>query len=741
MLFLIRTQQNKPDRITTAEIDKDSQYHVNYARWVIGDGLSIKQHEYLENYNRNKAFYKNNQWLNPEDKEAFFIDEGGHDRHRIKVTKNYIQPMVEQYRGNAERMTFDVKAQSISPLAKSRRDSMLNKLLNYRDAAEQNPEFGTYLKKEGFPIEDTEEATISKFDNMYVDNYIIAINRLIRYVKEVNDLDKYKKILAGDIALAGIGIMKPFHYAGEWRYSRVLPDRFGWDRGATEQNLSDSEYFYEFTYDMASNIYERHQAIQSYEREAIETYVSQVVNRTAGLAYDVGYRVPIYKAVWRDIVSDTYGYVEDDLKQRILARINYISESEDVPKYTMKDVISIDKLTKYQKRVLRGTSTHKLYVDLWRYCEFIPNEILSISINSRTHGTSLRDIVLDYGIIPYQEPNLYSPTNMAPPYKVGTWSYMDGEVLSPVDVVINPQRMINRFLSVMEQQINISGGSAPVYDKDLIGTSEDEDNIEIKMKRGEPIGVYAKGKGVQNAVGKYDSGIKEGTLVFANLIDNFKSGIEEITGVNEGLKGQTSGPDQLVGVMQLMIQRGSILQEPFYAAIMEIFKGCYQSAISSGKRFYIDNETELVDIVGIESAEVIKLSKDMRGESFRATLKRSIDPDTERVYVDQQLIQWIQYGLIDQGTAAMLYGRANQDEAIMEMRGFQKRFAEQKRKAAQEQSRVTAQQTNIQDQTGQVMYSEKLRDETRESLEKDKANATKLGVAQINASAKKDTKK
>jgi hypothetical protein len=309
--------------------------------------------------------------------------------------------------------------------------------------------------------------------------------------------------------------------------------------------------------------------------------------------------------------------------------------------------------------VLRGNSTYKLYVDLWRYCEFIPNEILPRPIHSKERGLSSKDIVLDYGIIPYQEPNLYSPTNMAPPYKVGTWSYMDGELISPVDVVINPQRMINRFLSVMEQQINTSGGSAPVYDKDLISTFEEEDSIEIKMKRGEPIGVYAKGRGVQNAIGRYDSGVKEGTLVFSNLIDNFKAGIEEITGVNEGLKGQTSGPDQLVGVMQLMIQRGSILQEPFYAAIMEIFKGCYQSAISSGKRFYIDNETELVDIVGTESAEVIKLSKDMRGENFRATLIRSVDPATERVYVDQQLIQWIQYGLIDQPTAGMLYGRAN----------------------------------------------------------------------------------
>jgi hypothetical protein len=33
-----------------------------------------------------------------EDLEAFFKDESGQDRNRLKVTRNYIQPMVETYR-------------------------------------------------------------------------------------------------------------------------------------------------------------------------------------------------------------------------------------------------------------------------------------------------------------------------------------------------------------------------------------------------------------------------------------------------------------------------------------------------------------------------------------------------------------------------------------------------------------------------------------------------------------------
>jgi hypothetical protein len=352
----------------------------------------------------------------------------------------------------------------------------------------------------------------------------------------------------------------------------------------------------------------------------------------------------------------------------------------------------------------------------------VPYELLSTSKHDPSKGTS--DVVLDYGMLPYQEPDLYTPTNMEPPYKCGTWSYMDGEAMAPVDVVINPQRMINRFMSVMENQINNAGGAGVVFDKDLFG-NVGEDEVAIKIKRGESIGVHAKARGVSNAVGRYDAGIKESTLVFSNLIENFRLGIEQISGVNEGLKGNQN-PDQLVGVMQLAIQRGTIMQEPFYGAIGTIFNGCYQNIATSGKRYYIDSDASLVDAVGEDSAEVLKLSKDMRPEQFRTSLVRSVDPDTERLYVDQRTLQWVQFGLIDHQTAAILVGRATDEEALQEMRSYHRRVAEAKRKQEQAGQDALIMETNAKEQAGQVIYGEQLRQEAREDSESDKDRATKI---------------
>ena len=63
----------------------------------------------------------NNQWFLKEDVEAFFMDESGQDRNRIRTTRNFVQPMIEQYRGTASGMRFDMKVFSLSPMSQSRR--------------------------------------------------------------------------------------------------------------------------------------------------------------------------------------------------------------------------------------------------------------------------------------------------------------------------------------------------------------------------------------------------------------------------------------------------------------------------------------------------------------------------------------------------------------------------------------------------------------------------------------------
>ena len=168
---------------------------------------------------------------------------------------------------------------------------------------------------------------------------------------------------------------------------------------------------------------------------------------------------------------------------------------------------------------------------------------------------------------------------------------------------------------------------------------------------------------------------------------------------------------------------------------MDVYRGCYQSIATSGKRYYIDNDVELVDAVGEDSANILKLSKDMRNESMRVALVRSIDSANERMTVDSTLMSFLQFGLIDQPTASKLYGRATMEEALLEMREYQKRLAVQKRLAAQAEQNAVAQQQNVQEQAGEVIYSESVRDKVRDQLNKDADRNVKWGA--VNAKKNK----
>jgi len=538
--------------------------------------------------------------------------------------------------------------------------------------------------------------------------------------------------------------MKAYPYNGHWMVKRISPERFGWDRGAINPDLSDAEFFFEYDLALPTSLYEQYPNVDREKIEALENRVTKsFLNNPLLAGTFTGYRLPVYTAVWRDCVESTYGYVYDEFNQIVLRRINYIEEGETKPKYTEADLVPMNKLTDYQKNIiLKGKKTRKLLVDQWRFCTFIPYESYVVNPQYLRKPDSSLDIILDYGVLPYQENNLYSPVNMNPPYKVGTWSYLHGEVLAPISVAINPQRMINRFLSVMESYINSSGGSGVVWDKDLFldGSSDTEDDINIKIKRGQPIGVHGRGRGVQNAIGGYNAGIKDSTVIFANLIENFKQSIDQMTGVNSGLQGQAN-PDQLVGVMQLMIQRGSILQQPFYDALSTIYKGLYQSVATSGKRYYIDNEVELVDAVGEDSAYIIELSKDMKLENFRIDIIPSIDTNVERQMVDQMLNLWLQSGIIDKDNYSQLYGKASYEEALYAMRQYVKAAVEMQRKAEENQM---AQIPELQAQQQAAIIGqrqEQLRQEEREDLAAEKDRALKYYLKKMQIDAKKELQK
>ena len=728
MLSLVAPNTYKPNRLEFTEQQKneDEKYNLDYCKWILNNANNLKYSDHLRRTFICRNFYLNKQWIEGEDVEAFLKDDDGQDNNRLRVTMNYIQQMGNMFKGNVSKMDFYGKVRSYSPNVKTRKDAQLAKLLLYTDMAKQNEALGKYIRDK-FPVGNNEDETAQIFENVYRDLLVRGMNDLLNYGINVNQFDRVKMELAEDLFCSGMVIMKPKCYGGEYIFDRTLAERFFFDRSCIRYDLSDAMYMGEWHKMLPTEIYERFD-ISEDKRNAIEQWVSTLsTTALTNTPFDFNGRVPVFEIYWRDCNEYEYGYVNDEFGQHILDRINYVEKGKEKPTYTYKDLMPNSELSSYEKTVLKipignkKRNRGKLVVDYWRYAYFIPQTYAGIpKVKNTQYGG---DIVLEYGVMPYSEPNLYSPTNMKPPYKVNQYIYVDGETVSPVDIAINPQRMINRFLSVFENQINNSGGSNIVYDPDML---ENEQEFLDNVKRSEPAAIRTKGMPIQNVVGRYDNSIGAGASSLYNYATLFKTNMEQITGITDAVKGQTNESDKLVGVMQLQIQRGALLQEPFYASLENCFLDCFQAIVTSGKRFYLDNKRQLVIAVGEEDTTVLEMTEDMRWEDFLVTIKRSVEPEKERMATDQLILQYMQMQLLDDISAANLLGRANADELAIAVRDFAKQKLEMRRMQAQQAQAQAQQQAQEGQQQGQMAAAKEQKDKAESNYQRKDAQQHEL---------------
>lgn len=722
MFFLLTNGQERPTILTK---NKDEDYHKKWARYCLGQANNQFQNDFINKSLLNKNFYKGDQWIDNEDIEIFLKDESNQDRNRIKVIHNVIRPMIEQYRGNAIRMKINFRAKSISPQAINRRESKLAEMQFYSKVANMpgNP-FADDLKSQK-AIGDNPGETTAIFNNLYVDKLEEKINYLCQYVSERNNFEDKQVRIAEDLALTGLAIMKTFEYAGHQEFKIQPPEMFFFDRSAKEYDLSDSGFQGDLTYMEPSEIFETWQDIGDTERAAIENYAKQY-RKIAMESYGVNMstsnslsqqnysgKVPVYTVYWKDGEVYEYGYVKDEYGYDYFTKINYVYDGESEPRYTDKDLIKSN--SERAKKILGGNIKKKIHVDVLRMAIIIPREILALGARNQSGQSSMNDILLDYGIAPYQDTENIEYSSVKFPYKCYCWGYINGEILSPVDDAISPQRLINRMLSVSENQISNSRGSGTIIDKTMV---EDQGEVLRKMNRSEPILLDARGRGIQNAVGSYDTTIKNGTMSIFNIVEILKKFSQDTTGINEAIKGESTGPDQLVGVTELMIQRGSLMQEPFYNGITMIYKQSFQSICSIGKRIYADNERNLSIAVGDDGMEMITITKDTKLEDFRMFVKRQNDREVLVNIGNNILMNFLQLGIIDKKRFANLYGRSTPDEIGMALRSAAKEEEEMQRMMEKQEAKakqdLLAQAQNEAAQNEDAMHEAQARQDIKE---------------------------
>jgi hypothetical protein len=659
-MFLYNSVQTRPNRL---EDEKNSEYHAKFAKHCLSTLNNYLYRQYINKCLINWSFYKGGegQWIFDEDIEAFFLDESGDIRNRLKWTKNIIKPMVQQYVGNAIRLVYDAKATCISDFVINEKEKDLAELKAFEQLAELRP----YLKdtiKRNLPIGDTPQETEEIFENIWTETYESDINNLIEYISHDVNIDELKVQITRSLALSGLGIYKGYEHNDLYKAECINPLFFIWDMSALKPDLSDSEFMGEWFYMDAPTIFERYPKLTKEERDAIERYgkndnkgIHKVLN---GIFTIKGGKIPVYEMHWKDVDTYEYGWVKDDNDFPYYTMINNPDS-----KYTDKDLIEPE--TEKHKQEMGESKKHKVFRDIERYCILIPKEEIGSMLGD--------DIVLEFGVTPFQERNLYDPSNVKFPYKCYTWVYDRGEILTPLDDVIDPQRFLNRTMSVVESHMSNMRGTGTVISKSAVDDRDGEAEVMRNINSSKPIFVDTDRVGsVQNAIGTYGTNLGQGTMQMFQVIDQVQKAIQDVTGVNEAMTGTQGGGDVLVGVIEAQIQRGSLVQEPFYWGITSILRQAYEHMATVGKSVYKDNPRKLSMIVGDKGLMNINIGDNHMLQDFRIFIKRAESREQGIQAGNALLFTLLQAGLIDQTGFANLFGRSNPDMIADSIRKYAK---------------------------------------------------------------------
>ena len=669
----------RPDPSDPKYNGKDELYHADMAKWAIFNSNEQKHTAWLHEIKRNKRFYFGDQWEGDEDLEAFLSDESGGQRSRIKVVINRFRSIVEQYRGNAIRLAIGASAKSISNKAKTRREESLKEALFNTDLSIEFKNIGEIMRKYDGLIGESPVETERNHDNLYVDSYIEKMNYLLRYCAEINDLEEQQLMVAQNMVFAGIGCIDEFEHGGHLRKEAFDAEEYFFDRNARRPDHNDAAYKGRVTKMNVPILFERWQGISQDERQAVRNYIS--TNSTVADVWsmdqsrtNIGNSVPVFKVYWRDEESKTYGWVEDQWGQPYQAVLNVPDELAEGKTYTEADLIDPPNTAENRRDYGNGKEItkkkRKSVVDVLRYAIMIPGE--SIGYRNPNDKKQFIDIMLEWGVYDYQETEWRDLWNVRYPLKTYCWSYLEGRIATPLSDAIDPQRLTNRIMSVIEGNINNSGGSNVFYDKDMVEDDEIAE-LELAIKNGDPVGIRTRGKGTPNTVTPYDNTPKAGTYGLFQVIDGMKNIIQETTGVNEAIKGESLGSDQLVGVTRSLIQQGTLMQEPIYNAIAKVFVQSHQHTATVGKRIYIDNQRELEIAVGMDGVEVFRLSEGMRNEDFRVFIKRDSDPESSQAQADGLLVTLLQMQMINKKFFVNHFNRSSIDSIMSDMRIQSKR--------------------------------------------------------------------
>ncbi len=675
MFFPIAYKPVRPSRLGNQNTE---EYHIEWARYIIGQcNNSLLINNSIQSWVRWR-FYLNQQWIYNEDLEPFLLDETGDARNRIRWSYNIIEKMVNSFVGNAIRQSYEARAYNASPEAAEAKQDELAKRMQAHKFMNAMPLMAENFMRQ-YNLGSSPEETLLKLEEEGDEDYLeLATNELIRSIEKDKKLQTMlKRTLTRYKAVDGISILKKYLGDGCFDLDPINLPYFFYDHTARLPDLSDAEYMGDYSIDLPPHIFELCPDLSEDDRKAIDTFAqyqrAPFANEFMNLLYmQMAGRIPRYNCYWKDSEKKQTAYFADEFGYHYRSSISEDKEDENYFGNRLPEA----ELTDEEKEKVGSNNLIETFCDIIRHCEFIPKEIGNLS----------KDVLISYGVDEYAYRDVDKPAECRFPYYIDTYEYYQGIIVSPIDSVIDPQRMMNRFLSMAEADMNTAPAAHTVVDKNLFVEEGAEEEFRRAHARGGVATVDARGISLPNAV--FEGGGEKSVVnvkMKLDVVEMVRQMVGNVTGFNDTMQGLGSGERVLKSVQQSMLDQGALGHEDFFAGQAEMWTKVYEDIAGPVRMMYADYGHELTRLVNHRAVEVLQFTKDQSRMKLHLELNRVKNDDISIQSNNALLLQLKQMDLISEEGFGKCFNRSELDEVVYWMRVYSGEKREAKQQAEQQQ--------------------------------------------------------
>lgn len=687
---------------------KDEGYHAACARYYLArqtTGASFINW-FRQNYTRNSAYAIDSLFAD-EAVERMFLGDGPSATSRVPFKHPIISPMLTRMVGGVDNIAINAQAEMVTQwFAQTRREQALNERVAMSLASRGSNAVAAAFEPMG--VSPNEQKTVEQFDATFQDRIQKGENALMQMLAVRHKLMEQKRKVAQDMALSGVAAAHFYLKGQNIELEFCDPAEVGWDTSAIRPDFLDAEALWVCPLMSVSEMAERWPHKEK-EVSHVEKWANWAIANNISGGYWPQSRPRVFTVYWKDSKKVERGFVIKDGEVEFCT-INEVNPDTGKVEYTDKDLVDppaefgmyYESWTEKEKKEKKQTK----WVEEVRYCSFIPWEYMpgaftqgqAFSTNMKNtvrteEAGFIGDLVFDYGSYPLQEADPDDVDSVRFPIKIQAWRYIGGYVVAPITAAIDPQQWMNQITSDLAWRMRKAGGQYTAVERSaLAGGGQTEEEFSLAKKEGDTVVLDGSSfGGINNAIKQVDESPGPGFYNLMGQLPVIKSMAESAIGVYEANYGAPGSPNQLVGTLQLQLQQAGVMQQPYYAAIVDLYKQIYQFEAQGGKQFYGRRPWLLSRMVSDgEEMQSLIVSRDMQLEQFRVTVEMEMDNKQLRTITDQQIVPFLmQLGMLDPNTAALLLGRATPQDAYAAARSYTKQAqmaqAAQAEKMQQEQ--------------------------------------------------------